>query len=83
MTTKVKMWGNSLGVHIPKHVSEELSLREGSDVHVSVQDDQISIRPIKTKKKITLKERIAKITDKNKHGDAWEGWVGPVGREIW
>ena len=77
------MWGNSLGVHIPKHVSEELSLHEGSDVQVFVQDEQISIRPIKAKKKITLKERVAKITDENKHGDAWKGWVGPVGREIW
>lgn len=83
MTAKIKMWGNSLSVRIPKYISDELKLREGSDVQVSVQDEQISIRPIKAKKKITLKERVAKITDKNVHEDAWKGWVGPVGREIW
>lgn len=83
MTTKVKMWGNSLSVRIPKHVSEELELREGSEVEVYIERQKVTIKPIKRTKKISLRELVSKITKKNRHGEAWEGMRGPVGREIW
>ena len=82
MTTKIKMWGNSLGVHIPKHVSEELCLRAGSEVQVSLKGKMVTIKPVQEKKE-TLKDLVKGITKKNRHEEAWGNMGGPVGREIW
>lgn len=84
MTTKIKMWGNSLGVRIPKYVSEELCLREGNDVQVSLQGKIITIKPIKlakSHKAISLKKLVSKITKHNRHGET--DWGYPVGKELW
>lgn len=82
MTTKIKMWGNSLGVRIPKYVSDELRLEEGSEVQVLLKGKVVTIRPIREKKE-TLRDLVKGITKKNRHGEVWGKMVGPVGHEIW
>ena len=81
MVTKVKMWGNSLGVHIPKHVSEELRLTEGNDVQIVLDGKVITIKPIKKVKKETLHDLVKGITKKNRHEET--DWGYPVGNELW
>jgi antitoxin MazE len=83
MTTKIKMWGNSLGVRIPKHVSDELRLREGSEVQVALQGRIITVKPTKQEKHVSLRELVSKITKKNRHGEEWGSMKGPVGHEVW
>lgn len=83
MATKLKMWGNSLGVHIPKHVSDELGLREGSDVQVFLEGRTIAIKSVRRAKKVSLKQLVSTITRNNRHGEAWEGMRGPAGHEVW
>lgn len=80
MTTKIKMWGNSLGVRIPKYVSEELLLREGAEVDVVVENKSIVISPTQ-KSKYDLKTLVSRITKKNRHGEV--DWGTPRGKEIW
>ena len=80
MTTKVKMWGNSLGVHIPKHVSEELRLRAGSEVQVSLKGKVVTIKPVQEKKE-TLQDLVKGITKKNRHEET--DWGYPIGKELW
>lgn len=80
MTTKLKMWGNSLGVHIPKHVSDGLGLRAGSDVQVLLQGKVVTIKPAQ-KQQETLRELVKGITKENRHEETYLGY--PVGKEIW
>ena len=74
------MWGNSLGVHIPKHVSDELCLREGSEVQVSLKGKIVTIKPTEEKKE-TLRDLVKGITKKNRHKET--DWGYPVGKELW
>jgi antitoxin MazE len=41
----LKRWGNSLAVRIPANIAGELSLEEGQEVHVEVEDGQVIVRP--------------------------------------
>lgn len=48
MTTKLCVWGNSLGVRLPKYVAERSGARAGDYLYITVSDDgAIIIRPIK------------------------------------
>ena len=44
MPTKVKKWGNSLAVRLPKDIMRHLALKEGSGVVVRHDRDTIIIR---------------------------------------
>jgi len=79
MTTKVQRWGNSLAVRIPKVILDDLNMKEGSDISISVENNTIKI--ILIKKKPTLEELISKITPENKHDEV--DWGKPEGAEIW
>ncbi len=72
MATKIRKWGNSYAVRIPKERVHELGMRDGSEV-------KIKIEPIN--KKPTLDELIAQITPKNRH--KLIDWGPDVGKEIW
>ena len=80
MATKIKMWGNSLAVRIPKDISRRLNLKEGSNVTVDVRNKDLVIRQIE-KKQPTLKELVDQITPQNRHKLVDFG--EPVGNEIW
>lgn len=48
MTTKLCVWGNSLGVRLPKYVAERSGVRPGDYLFITVNDDgEIVIRPVK------------------------------------
>jgi len=80
MTTKIKMWGNSLAVRIPKNASEKLRLKDGSPIMVKVKKNEIAIQPVR-KKKPSLKELVDSITPENRHELIFVG--RPWGKEVW
>jgi antitoxin MazE len=43
----LKRWGNSLAVRIPANIAAEISLEEGQEVQVEVEDGRIVVRPHK------------------------------------
>ena len=45
------MWGNSLGLRVPKKIANTLNLTEDTHVSVSLVDDQITIKKIFDKPK--------------------------------
>lgn len=79
MTTQVARWGNSLGLRLPKAVTQEAGIQDGDAVDVSVQDGAIVIRPAKPK--YALDDLVSRITSKNRHGET--AWGKPAGREPW
>lgn len=60
MRTKVRKWGNSLGVRIPSVLAADARLQEGAEVEVSVRDGQLVIVPV-----LSLAELVAGITPEN------------------
>lgn len=79
MKTKIKKWGNSLAVRIPKSLADEMSLDEGSSVVLSLNDNELVIRS--AKKLYNLRELVKEINKGNRHDEVDLG--EPVGREEW
>lgn len=71
MTTKIRKWGNSYAVRIPKERVRELGMRDGSTV-------EIKLKPVP--KKYTLDELVAQMNPKNRH--PLIDWGPDVGNEI-
>ena len=60
MRTRVRKWGNSLGVRIPSVLAEDAHLQEGAEVEVTVREGQLVIVPV-----LSLAELVAGITPEN------------------
>lgn len=80
MVAKVQKWGNSLGVRIPKALAEQVRVRPGADVDLSVQGDRLVIKPV-APRRYRLEDLVAKITPRNRHEEV--DWGAPRGREAW
>jgi antitoxin MazE len=78
--TRVKMWGNSLAVRIPKPLATEVGLEFDSPVEISLIDNKLVVAPV-TGPKWTLESLLAKVTDENLHSEVDTGPA--VGNEIW
>lgn len=78
METKIRKWGNSLGIRIPMNIINDLSLKNGSTVDITENKETIIIRP---KKNRDLNELIEKISDENIHSEIDFGKA--EGNEIW
>jgi antitoxin MazE len=80
MKTRVRKWGNSLALRIPKSFAAEAGLREGAPVELSLVEGSLVIRPL-APEPLTLEELLHGVTDQNRHGE-WD--TGPaVAGEVW
>ena len=80
MKSRIKKWGNSLALRIPKSFAEDIGFNQETAVEVSLADGTLVITPV-ARPKTTLPQLLAKITTKNRHH---EFETGPsVGSEIW
>jgi antitoxin MazE len=80
MITRVRKWGNSLALRIPKSFAAEVGLQTDSSVEVSLADGKLVIAPI-AKSRLTLKQLLAQVTDENLHHEIE---TGPAqGNEAW
>jgi antitoxin MazE len=66
MKQRVKMWGNSLSVRIPKALAEETGLRSGSEIEVFVKEAKLIIEPI-VRPAYNLHELLAQVSVENLH----------------
>lgn len=76
MRTRIRKWGNSLGVRIPSALAEDAHLHEGAEVDVSVREGQLVIVPV-----LSLAELVAGITVSNLPD--LEVDDSPRGGELW
>lgn len=79
MLTKVQKWGNSLAIRIPRAFAEQLMLQQDSEVDLSLDGDQLVIKPRRSKQ--SLSALLAQVTDENIHAEVSTG--EPTGREVW
>lgn len=87
MTTRLRKWGNSMAVRIPKTVMRKARLRAGEELELvvtkpgAVELRRRKRRAKKQKSNPTLKELMRRVTPENVHPEV--DWGPPVGKEIW
>jgi antitoxin MazE len=80
MQTKIKKWGNSLALRIPKSFALDVNLEQNKLVDISIEKNSIIITPI-GKKEYSLEKLLKGISKNNLHGEFDTG--AAVGKEIW
>ena len=79
METQIGKWGNSLALRIPKGLADEVGLKEGGKVEVSLDEGRLVIKP--SSKIYSLEELTRGITAENLHQET--SWGKPEGNEAW
>jgi antitoxin MazE len=77
----IKQWGNNLGVRLPAAVAREANLHVDQRVRVSVEGDQVVIRPVDDSRR-TLEQRLAAY-DAKRHGGEQMATKRALGAERW
>ncbi|MBU4602989.1 AbrB/MazE/SpoVT family DNA-binding domain-containing protein [bacterium] len=80
MQTKIKKWGNSLALRIPKLLALDANLKLNKMVDLSIEKNSIIITPI-GEKEYSLGKLLKGVTKNNLHGEFDTG--APIGKEIW
>lgn len=80
MVTRIRRWGNSLGLRIPKSFAKDAGVEEGSPVDISIEGDRLVIQPVRPAR-YELADLVSQIRKDNLHEEIPTG--GPVGREVW
>ena len=80
MRSRIKKWGNSLALRIPKPIADEIGLQRDVPIDLSLRDGKLLISPI-VESKITLDELLEQVTEDNIHGEVETGPA--MGKEVW
>ena len=79
MQARIKKWGNSLALRIPKSFALNANIRQDELVDISIDKERIIITPIDPKE-YSLDDLLAGVSEDNLHGEFDTGV--PVGKEI-
>ncbi len=79
MKVKIKKWGNSLAIRIPKSVVADANLQNDSQVDIIFEGGRILLNPIPTEI-YSLEKLVAGITKDNVHEEVDTGPA--VGKEV-
>lgn len=78
MRSSIGKWGNSLGLRIPRHIVEELSLHPNDEVECRVEKGRLIVEVVQ-KRKYTLEELLSQEMELESEID----WGKPMGEEMW
>ncbi len=79
METKIRKWGNSLALRLPKAFAHQTGIENGSEVRLLVEEGKIIVIPL-NKNEFFLEQLLSQITEKNIHKEISFG--DAVGREL-
>jgi antitoxin MazE len=80
MLIRVRRWGNSLALRIPKALAKETGLGVDSLVELSRAEGKLIITPA-AGPRYTLDELLKGVTDENRHAEV--DWGPPTAGEGW
>jgi antitoxin MazE len=80
MKSRVRKWGNSLAVRIPKGFAADAGLKNDAAVELSVVDGKLVVAPV-AKGAADLRLLLTGINRHNLHREIDFG--SPQGREVW
>jgi antitoxin MazE len=66
MHVRVRKWGNSLAIKIPKPLAEDSEVKEGTVLNLAISEGKVVATPIQ-KKRLSFKQLLAKVNKKNLH----------------
>ena len=75
MKTKIRKWGNSAAIRLPKHILVAIGTELGAQVTLRVKGSQLILEPV-----MSLEALLDAITPENLHGEIETG--PPIGKEI-
>lgn len=78
MNATIQKWGNSLGIRIPKNISDALHLNSGSVVEITIDKQTILIKNHRRE----LDDLLENITESNIHKEEFDDDTNH-GKEIW
>lgn len=70
MQTRIRTWGNGLGIWIPRSFAAETQIAEGLTVELSLENGCLRIRP-RPAQKYTLSELLKGVRRSNLHSESW------------
>ena len=76
---QIGKWGNSLGIRLPKHISEVLHLKAKDKIICAVKNGKLVLEPVHPVKKYTLKQLLAKVEEPSEE----ISWGKLEGEEVW
>ena len=80
METRIKKWGNSLALRIPKALAKEAGLSYELPVELSLVEGKLVIAPVEQSRP-DLETLLAQVTKDNLHAEVD---LGPAtGQEVW
>ena len=79
MKATIQKWGNSLAIRIPKNITNDIKVEEGSTINITVESGRIILSP--ARKEYSLTDLLKNITDENIHSEVTTG--DHTGGEIW
>jgi len=79
MEITIQKWGNSLAIRIPGSYAKDINLKQGTQVDLLKNADNIVIVP--KKKKLRLGDLLSKVTDANIHEEEFA--EESIGKENW
>jgi antitoxin MazE len=80
MRTRIRKWGNSLALRIPKRIADELDLSADADVQVEVVDNKLQVTKAAARlDAYDLDDLLAGVTQENRHDEV--DWGPAVGLE--
>ena len=80
MRTRIRKWGNSLALRIPKPFAKEVGLDRDVAVEVSLEEGRLVVAPI-AELPLSLEQLLAGVTEENKHREVDTGPA--MGEEAW
>lgn len=80
MQAKVKEWGNSQGIRLPKEILKSAGIALNEVLEVTVSNGVITL--VKSYRHKTLEERAAEFDGKLMLNGEYD-WGEPIGREVW
>ncbi len=82
MLTRVRKWGNSQGVRLPRQVLEETRIGLGDEVSITAEGGRILVEPTQwVRGRYRLEDLVARMDAEDSPGEV--DWGPPVGREVW
>ena len=81
MTVKLKEWGNSLGIRIPKAFAMEMGVDKDAELEMKLCEEGASLIIKKKEPTYKLSELLVQCTEADI--EDMLDWGGPVGNEEW
>jgi len=72
-------WGNSLGIRLPKHISEVFHLKPNDKISCAIENCTLVLKPVRPLIKYTLKELLDNVVKPGKE----ISWGKSEGEEVW